>query len=69
MLRFGAGFVRMSGMHMDGADPAQATTAAGLQRLLNSQHLALHAKQAVLTYALLQTHVHYILSYLSAPPA
>ncbi|KAA6417142.1 MAG: hypothetical protein FRX49_12897 [Trebouxia sp. A1-2] len=29
------GFVRMSGMHMDGADPAQATTAAGSSASMN----------------------------------
>ena len=56
MLLFGAGFVRISGMHMDGFDPAQATTAAGLQPVLScQQHLALPAKQAVSAYALLHT--------------
>ncbi len=60
----------MSGMHMDGADAAQATTAAGLQCLLShQQHLALPAKQAVSAYALLQTHVHYTLCHLPAPLA
>jgi len=71
MLLFGAGFVRMSGMHMEGADPAQATTAAGLQPLLSyQQHLALPAWLCLVSdVALLQTCVHYILCHLPAPLA
>ena len=67
MLLFGAGCVRMSGMHMEGADSAQATTAAGLQPWFSyQQHLALPAKQAVSALAFLQICLHYMLCRLPA---
>ena len=55
---------------MEGADPTQATTAAGLQCLLSyQQHLAWPAWQAESAYVWLQTCVHYTLCHPPAPLA
>lgn len=60
----------MSGMHMNGADSTQGTTAAGVQPLLSyQQHLALPAKQAASACVLLQTCLHNTLCHFPAPLA